>query len=229
MGVLAEINHLPPEHGVQERHDRVSERAKTMLSILNTSKPLLLVGVTIGLCAAVKKYYVLRRTTLVSTAEGTVVGTATMVGQPVGLPTDEKAKVTTEFGPTSMVVVGGLPPDPPKVSMPAKDRLAIPKGFGMVELQNTSGEESAFEMVALLYENPGMRDGLARSEHLQKKLRDNCCEDKMIVYVPETDLHNLKNVWSSREIQEGRKNVMKETKQRAPRLSFFRNDGERVE
>lgn len=185
-------------------------------------------GVIIGLCAAWKKYYVLRRTTLFSTAAGTVVGTATMVGQTVGSKTDEKAKVTTEFGPTSMVVEDVSRP-PPKVSMPAKDRLAIPKGFGMVELQNTSGEESAFQIVMLLYQNLGMRDGLAGSEHLQKKLRDDGREDKMIIYVPEIDLRNLKDVWSSPEMQEGRKNVMKETKQRAPRLTFFRNDGEKVE
>jgi hypothetical protein len=233
-GMLAQIDRVPSGTGVQERHDRVSDKAEAMLSILDVSNPLLLVCMIIALFAAWKKYLLLSDDYVV----GTVLGTTTMVGQPVGLPTEKKVeqgltdkimslnRVITESGETTVVDVSAASP---KVSMPAKDRLTVPAGCGMVELQNSSGEESAFEMVMLLYQKQAIHDGLARSLRLQKKLRDNGSEDRMIVYVPEADLLDLKEVWSSREMQEGRKNVMKDTKQRAPRLSFFRNDGSKAE
>eukprot|EP00931_Biecheleriopsis_adriatica_P036519 TRINITY_DN21029_c0_g1_i1.p1 TRINITY_DN21029_c0_g1~~TRINITY_DN21029_c0_g1_i1.p1 ORF type:complete len:338 (-),score=53.23 TRINITY_DN21029_c0_g1_i1:143-1156(-) len=221
-GMLAEIEHVPASRAVQHRHGRVSDRAEAVLSFLNVSKPVLLASTMFALCAGWKKYLLLRTGSSMGTAQGAEV----VVGQPIGMST-EKKQVTDEIGEGTVVTVNSEAS--PKVRMPAKDRMVIPQGFGMIELQNTSGEESAFEMVALLYENPAMIDGCTRKEHLQKKLHDSGCEDKMIVYVPESDLLDLKKIWSSREVQEARKNVMKETKQRAPRLSFFRHDGYAVQ
>jgi len=164
-----------------------------------------LIGVFLGLAAGTMRYFQMREHIALQ-------NTPQVIGQPVYLVDGGAVAVGSEEAC-------------PKVGMAVKDRMAIPKGYGMIELHKTSGEESAFEMVTLLYQNPDVRDGLARSQQLQKKVRDDGSDDKMIVYIPDSDLEDLKQVWCSQDVQEARKNVMKDANKRAPRLTFFYQDG----
>eukprot|EP00440_Ansanella_granifera_P069721 gb/GFBE01075645.1/.p1 GENE.gb/GFBE01075645.1/~~gb/GFBE01075645.1/.p1 ORF type:complete len:277 (+),score=40.22 gb/GFBE01075645.1/:1-831(+) len=180
--------------------------------------------VLVSLAAGTRKYFLMR-----DSSADRAEGEATVVGRPVALEAlgdasdAQKIDEKIDHGQTVAVEEPAA-----KVNMPAKDRMAIPEGFGMVELQNSSGEESVLEMLTLLYQNPAIHNGPARCQHLRKKLRADGSADKMIAYVPEADLLNLQEVWASDVMQGARKSVMKQNKQRAPRLSFFRNDGSNV-
>lgn len=105
--------------------------------------------------------------------------------------------------------------------MAQKDRESAPEGMGIVELKDRCFTDSAFDMVLELY--AALPNGLERCA----KMQEGPHPDGRLVFVPDSDIFDLKEVWNER-MQEARRRVEHSLREggqrrRAPRLFFFRS------
>merc|ERR1719422_1394921 len=108
--------------------------------------------------------------------------------------------------------------DPPHALYGRRQREKAPADYGTVELTHSSKADVCEDVVRSLYAH--VEDGDRRSK------RTISSHVKM-VYVPEEDLLDLMQVYSSQQLSELRSTSCKEDGQRRD-IRFFYNDGERV-
>jgi hypothetical protein len=96
-----------------------------------------------------------------------------------------------------------------------RERQGAPASYGTLELTHSSKDDVCEEIVRNMYSH--IRDGGTRSELIR-------AHNMKIVYVPEEDLSDLMQVYSSKQMCDLRSRLKSEDGARRS-LRFFRNDG----